>query len=198
LPPAPIPAPVAPQGIQAGELQPGQGRLVVDVTDGPAPVQRIRMIAQPIEDPYATTHYSLEEGSEVLCAQTPCVTDLPVGNIILSFPVIGRNETEVELVHVGPETSVYRRTLSVYADKHGGTRTSSILFTTLGGTAVLTGAVLLPIGLAEGINPMTWAGGISLGVGTAVMTLGILMLRHDATTYRPGSSNHFPLAAPAR
>jgi hypothetical protein len=198
LPPAPIPEPVAPPGIQAGALQPGQGRLVVDVTDGPAPVQRIRMIAKPFEDAYAMTHYTLEEGSEVLCAQTPCVTDLPVGNIILGFPVIGRDQTEVELVHVGPDTSVYRRTLSIYADKPGGRRVSGVLYTVFGGTALVTGTVLLPIGLAEGINPMTWAGGISLGVGAAVMTLGIIMLRHDATTYRPGASNHFPLATPAR
>lgn len=177
----------------AAALQPGQGRLVVDVTDGPAPVQRIRMIAKPITTPFAMTHYSLEEGSEVLCARSPCVTDLPIGNIILGFPVIGRDETEVELVHIGPETSVYRRTLSVYTDRPGGTRLGGILYTTFGGTAVVTGAVLLPIGIAESITPMTWAGGISLGVGTAMLTLGIIMLRHDATTYRPGASNHFSL-----
>jgi hypothetical protein len=179
--------------MQAAALQPGQGRLIVDVTDGPTPVQRIRMIAKPITSPFAMTHYSLEEGSEVLCAQTPCVTDLPIGNVILGFPVIGRDETEVELVHIGPDSSVYRRTLSVYADRPGGRRVSGILYTVFGGTAVVTGTVLLPIGIAEGITPMTWAGGLSLGIGTAVMTLGIIMLRHDATTYRPGASNHFPL-----
>jgi hypothetical protein len=198
LPPAPIPEPVAPPGIQYSAPQPGQGRLIVDVTDGPAPVERIRMIAKPITSPFTMTHYNLEEGSEVLCAHSPCVTDLPSGNIILSFPLIGRDESEVELVHVGPDASVYRRTLSVYTDNTGSERTLGIIGTAVGGTALMTGAVLLPIGIAEGMNTMTWAGGISLGVGTAVMTIGILMMRHDAPTYRPGSSNHFPLAAPPR
>lgn len=179
--------------MQATTLQPGQGRLIVDVTDGPTPVQRIRMIAKPITSPYTMTHYALEEGTETLCASTPCVTDLPVGNLILSFPVIGRDDTEVELVHVGPDVSAYRRTLSIYTDNTGSERVLGIIGTAVGGTAVAAGACLLPIGIAEGITPMTWAGGISLGVGAAVMTIGILMMRHDAPTYRPGSSNHFPL-----
>lgn len=156
------------------------------------------MIAKPVTSPDTTTHFSLEEGSETLCASSPCVTDLPTGNIILGFPVIGRDDTEVELVHVGPDVSAYRRTLSVYADRPGGRRVSGILSTVFGGTAVVTGAVLLPIGIAEGMTTMTWAGGLSLGIGAAVMTIGILMLHHDAPTYRPGSSNHFPLATPAR
>lgn len=143
-------------------------------------------------------HFKLEESSETLCASTPCVTDLPVGNTVLGFPVIGRDQTEVELVHVGPEASVYRRTLSVYTDNTGSTRTLGIIGTAVGGTALLTGATLLPIGIAEGMNTMTWAGGISLGAGAALLTIGILMMRHDAPTYRSGASNHFPLATPAR
>lgn len=197
LPPAPIPDAVAPN-VQAGALQQGQGRLIIDVTDGPAPVQRVRMVAKPRTSPFAMTHFELEEASETLCASTPCVTDLPVGNLILSFPVIGRDRNEVELVHVGSDTSVYRRTLSIYTDDTGSTRTLGIIGTAVGGTALMTGAVLLPIGIAEGMNTMTWAGGISLGAGAALLTIGILMIRGDAPTYRPGSSNHFPLATPPR
>lgn len=192
LPPAPIPDAVAPQ-VQTGALQQGQGRLVIDVTDGPGPVHRIRMVAKPRTSPFAMTHFALEEANETLCASTPCVTDLPVGNIVLGFPVIGRDQTEVELVHVGPDASVYRRTLSVYTDNTGSTRTLGIIGTAVGGTALLTGAALLPIGIAEGMNTMTWAGGISLGAGAALLTIGILMMRHDAPTYRSGASNHFPL-----
>ena len=197
LPPAPIPESVAPN-VQTGALQAGQGRLLIDVTNGPAPVQRIRMVAKPKTSPFAMTHFELEEASETLCASTPCVTDLPVGNLILGFPVIGRDRAEIELVHVGPDTSVYRRTLSVYTDDTGSTRTLGIIGTAVGGTALVTGSVLLPIGIAEGMNTMTWAGGISLGAGAALLTLGILMMRADAPTYRAGASNHFPLSSPAR
>jgi hypothetical protein len=51
----------------------------------------------------------------------------------------------------------------------------------------------LPIGLSQDSRGMTIAGGITLGVGAVVMTLGILSLRANASTFRPGASNHFPL-----
>ena len=96
-------------------------------------------------------------------------------------------------MHIGPEPSVYRRSLSIYEDQTGATRVTGIILTAVGGTSAATGAVLLPIGLAKDSTGMTTAGGITLGAGAALLTLGILMMRADAPTYRPGSSNHFPL-----
>jgi hypothetical protein len=137
----------------------------------------------------------LFEVPEVLCATAPCATDIPVGNVLLGFPVVGKpNVTEVELVNVGPDPSVYRRSLSIYNDNTGGTRVLGIIATAVGGTAVMTGTALLPIGLAKDIDGLTVAGSISLGAGAALLALGIWAIRHDAPTYRPGSSNHFPLA----
>jgi hypothetical protein len=40
---------------------------------------------------------------------------------------------------------------------------------------------------------MTTAGGLTLGAGALAIVLGILAIRADSPTYRPGSSNHYPL-----
>lgn len=194
LPPAATPEAIAPPVDAPAPPPGGHGRLVIDVVEGPTPVQRVRMDARQRTNANGRTSYSLHEVPEVLCPTTPCGIDLPFGNVLLGFPVAGdSNDTEVELVNIGPEPSVYRRSLSIYEDNTGATRVMGIILTAVGGTAATTGAVLLPIGLAKDSTGMTTAGGISLGAGAALLTIGILMMRADAPTYRPGSSNHFPL-----
>jgi hypothetical protein len=193
LPPAPTPEPVAPALPAAtAPLAAGQGRLVVDVVEGPTPVQRIRMTPQPINDG-KRTRYRFEETPETLCMRSPCATDVAPGNVLLAFPVVGRDATEVELVHVGAETSVYRRSLSIYTDDTGGLRVFGIVATAVGGTAAFTGTCLLPIGLAKDYDGLTTAGAISLGGGALLLAIGIWAMNHDAPTFRPGSSHHFPL-----
>jgi hypothetical protein len=174
----------------------GHGRLIVDVVEGPVTVQRITMQSRQVDAGGGRSVYRFFEVPETLCAKAPCATDMPTGNVLLGFPVLGKNHTEVELVHVGPDPSVYRRSLSIYNDNTGGLRLFGIIGTSVGGAAAITGTALLPIGLAKDIDGMTLAGGISLGAGAALLALGIWAIRHDAPTYRPGSSNHFPLASP--
>ncbi|HVK85166.1 MAG TPA: hypothetical protein VM513_13710 [Kofleriaceae bacterium] len=193
LPPAPTPPPVAPRVEAAAPPPQGYGRLIVDVVEGPAPVQRIHMASQPVDNGRGRTVYRFSEQPEPLCTAAPCAADVPIGNILLAFPVVGRNAQEVELVHVGPDPSVYRRALSIYEDKTGGTRVAGIIATSLGGTAMMTGAALLPIGLAKDNSGLTLAGSVSLGAGVVSLVLGILAMRADAPTFRPGASNHFPL-----
>ncbi|MBK9032293.1 MAG: hypothetical protein IPL61_13435 [Myxococcales bacterium] len=191
LPAAPTPLPVAP-AVGVAALTEGQGRLVVDVVDGPTPVQRVGMGSEPIADDQGRVSYRLFEAPHLLCPASPCVMDVATGNVMLGFPVIGdRDALEVELVHVGPEASVYRRTLSVYEDHTGALRKVGIVATSVGGTSLLTGIVLLPIGLSKDIGGLTTAGGITMGVGAAVMAFGIWAIRRDAPTFRPGASNHF-------
>jgi hypothetical protein len=193
LPPAPTPQAVIPR--IGAAAPPGDGaRLVVDVVEGPTPVQRIRLKPVQTDNGQGRVSFRFIESPELLCAATPCVVDLPRGNLLLGFPVLGdRGATELELVHVGPEPTVYRRSLSVYEGSRAG-RVLGIVGTALGGTAVMTGAALLPIGLAKGNDGLVLAGGINLGAGAALLVLGILAIRHTAPTYRPGSSNHYPLA----
>ncbi len=194
LPPAPPPEAVAPRLEPAPPPPGGHGRLVLDVIEGPAPVQRIQMAATQQTNERGRVSYRFSERPEVFCAQTPCAVDVPTGNVLLGFPVIGKDSLEVELVHVGPDPSVYRRSLSIYEDNTGGTRLFGILATSIGGASLITGAALLPIGLSKDNNGLTVAGGISLGVGAILTALGIWAINADAPTFRPGASNHFPLA----
>ena len=157
------------------------------------------MNATPVPGVDGHNTYELHEAPGILCAVTPCVTDLPVGNVILGFPVIGDSDaTEVELVHIGPEPAVYRRSLSIYTDNTGGVRLFGILATSFGGASMATGTALLPIGLSQDSSGLTIAGSLTLGVGAVLLAVGIWAIRADSPTYRPGSSNHFPLSAPAR
>lgn len=103
------------------------------------------------------------------------------------------DKTEVELVHIGPEPSVYRRSLSIYNDGSGGLRLFGVLATSIGGASAVTGTALLPIGLAKDSSGLTISGGITLGVGAVLLAIGIWAIRADSPTYRPGASNHFPL-----
>lgn len=194
LPPAPTPQTVAPALQPAPPPPGGHGRLVVDVVEGPAPVQRIQLAPMPQTNARGRTTYRFNEVPEVFCAQSPCAVDVPVGNVLLGFPVIGNDALEVELVHVGPDPSVYRRSLSLYEDNTGGVRLFGILATSIASASLITGAVLLPIGLSKDNTGLTTAGGITLGLGTIFVALGIWAIKADAPTFRPGSSNHFPLA----
>ena len=118
--------------------------------------------------------------------------------MLLGFPVLGNPDIrEVELVHVGPDASVYRRSLTVDDDHTGAVRLLGLVGASFGGMAAVTGAALLPVGLARGSDGVTTAGGITLGAGAVLLALGLWATHHDEPTYRPSSSNHFPLA-PAR
>lgn len=191
LPAAPTPEPIAPPIAAAPPPADGMGRLVVDVVDGPMPVHRVHMVPQPVAGDDGRVRFRFSEAPEPLCPAAPCVAEIPSGNVLLGFPVIGKSSLEVELVHVDPGTTVYRRSLSLYQDNTGALRTMGIISTSVGGTAAVTGIVLLPIGLGEDSDGLTTAGSITLGAGIALLVFGIWAIRKDAPTYRPGSANHF-------
>ncbi|MEZ4399961.1 MAG: hypothetical protein R3B06_08080 [Kofleriaceae bacterium] len=191
LPAAPMPAAVLP-AVGAGPVSPGMGRLVIDVVDGPTPIQRVQLTATAKQDAAGRQSYALSEAPHLLCPASPCVLDLPPGNVMIGFPVLGDgNALESELVNVSAEPTVYRRTLSVYQDRTGALRTLGIVGTAVGGAAAVTGIVLLPIGLGKDSGGLTTAGSITLGAGAAVLAFGIWAIRRDAPTYRPGAANHF-------
>ena len=190
LPARPVPPAVAPPMQPAPPPPAGQARLLVDIVDGPGPVTRVRLAPQQL----GTHRFRFDETPEPLCAPSPCAVDLPFGNVLLGFPRIGQPDvTEVELVHVGPESSVYRRSLSIYRHRHSGLTTLGIIATSLGGASAITGTVLLPIGISDGNSGLTTAGGVTLGAGALLMALGVWAMRADADTYQPGAIAHFPM-----
>ena len=147
------------------------------------------MTPKPASNDGSRIGYELVAETTPLCT-TPCVVDVPAGNLLLRFPQIGTGDTETDLVRVGPEPSVYRRSLTLYDEDSS---LFGLIATSLGGMAAVTGAALLPVGLAKHDAGMTTGGAITLGVGAIVTTLGIIALRRHPTTFRPGASNHFPL-----
>lgn len=193
LPPAPTPKAVAPDVAPAAPRAEGEGQLIIDVVDGPTQVQRIRMQATSVTDEQGRTRYEFIESPEILCAATPCVVNLPVGNVVLGFPVVSSpGSMDVELVHVESEATVYRRALTFHKPRQRGPgRTLGIVSTAFGGTAMAAGAALLPIGLAKDVDGLTLAGSISLGAGTALVAVGIWAMWGSSSTYRPGSAIHF-------
>lgn len=198
LPPRPVPDAIVPPTNTTSEPSPGKGRLVIDVVDGPTPVQRVQMKPEPFDDGQGRTRFRFYEAPEPLCATSPCVVDLTPGNVLLGFPVTGDDHSmDVELVHIGEETAVYRRSLSQYRHNKGALWVLGIIGASLGGTSVLTGTTLLPLGLSDGNDGLTLAGATTLGAGALLVTFGVLAIRADSSTYRAGSAIHFPLAPAA-
>lgn len=195
LPPAPTPQAIAPASLASRPAPPaGQSRLVVDVVDGPTPVHRVQMVSEPVDLGDGRTTFRFLESPVLFCSASPCIADVAPGNLLLGFPVPGDPAAmEMELVHVGQNTSVYRRALSHYDGETGATRVLGIIAASLGGASAMTGTALLPIGLADDHDALTATGAITLGAGAALITLGILAINADAPTYRPGSSVHFSI-----
>jgi hypothetical protein len=192
LPPVATPEARAPALVPSTTPPPeGHGRLVLDVVNGPTPVELVRMAPQQLASGGRIT-FGFREAPEPLCT-APCTVDPPLGNLLLGYPVIGNPDSlETELVHVGPEPTVYRRALSEYHHVPAGAAfVLGVLATSLGGTSMVTGTALLPVGLAKGSEGLTIAGGVTLGAGAALIVLGILGIRHDSDWYRPGAAIHF-------
>jgi hypothetical protein len=172
---------------------PMTGRLIVDVPEGSVPVYRARLEARKQDNgTLRPTFRFFDLPPEKICDGTPCVIDEPPGNILIGFPVLGcRPAIDFDLVHVGLDPSVYRRSLAIFEDDTGAERIVGIVAASLGAAATITGIVLLPSGISKDNSSLTAAGGITLGAGALALTVGILMIRHDSATYRPGSANHF-------
>jgi hypothetical protein len=192
-PPLPTPAPLAPRVDASAPAAPGNGKLVVDVVDGPTPIHRVHMKSEPVTTGSGETSYRFYEAPEILCSASPCIAEVRQGNLLLGFPVVGKGSLDVELVHVGAEPGVYRRSLSHWDGGNRGMYVLGIVGTSVGAASLITGIALLPVGLSDDNDAMTTAGAITMGAGAVLTTIGILMIRGGAPIYTPGSSNHYPL-----
>ncbi len=169
----------------------GTGRLVVDVPEASVPVSRMTVRNVPDGE-----HFRLIEEPSEVCPATPCVLDLPVGNVLLAFPVLG-NEGALstpELVHVSGEASVFRRNLDLYAHDRRALYRSGGIFMALSFVAMIAG-LIVGQNAAEGDPGSTdrLVGRSMLIGGAALMIPSTLMLYYGSPTQTPGSSVHFPV-----
>jgi hypothetical protein len=199
LAPAPIPSATMPVVHITGPAAAGMGRVIVDVPEGPVPIYIARMEARQQDNGTRRPTFRFFDLPPALaCKDTPCVIDVPPGNILIGFPVLGcRPAIDYDLVHVGLDASVYRRSVAVFEDDTGAEKILGIIAASLGSATTITGVVLLPVGASKDNKELAIGGGITLGAGALLLTAGILMIRQDSATYRPGSANHFDWVPPA-
>lgn len=195
LPPSTTPARVMPALQSATPLAPGQGRLIIDVPEGPTAVSQVTL--QPVPSTDRTNlsgtngrqRWTFAEELTLVCEQTPCVLDTPPGNIMLSFPVLNQpGEMSLpELLHVGTEPTILRRHLDVYTPRRSG-----ILWTGVGSFFVSTGGLIAGgVLAAHDDDSRQLAGQITLGVSAVVFALAIWIIRQGVPTLTPGGSIHF-------
>jgi hypothetical protein len=197
VPPPPVPGSVQPPRFYA-PIPPGQGRVYLDVVDGPTNVRVVKQVS--VEVPRSPEEAEVfGEGvdeetvleTEQKC-RTPCILDLPLGHQLFAFPMHGSRKEEVDDVLVSPTPSLYRRALG--SRRSGGAGfVLGVLGTTFGGISLATGAALFPVGLANDNSGLTTSGAITLGVGAVLTALGIWAIAENPAFEQPGAGAHYDL-----
>jgi hypothetical protein len=191
FPPPPVPGPVQPSRLDT-LIPPGQGRLYVDVVDGPTRVRVVKPVTVQVRDnDDALTYEDTVLETEQAC-RTPCVFDLPLGDHLFAFPMRGSGKEEVEDVWVSQTPSLYRRALGSRRSGGGGF-VLGVLGTSFGGISLVTGTSLFPVGLATDKAGLTTSGAITLAVGAVLTALGIWAIAENPALEQPGAGAHYGL-----
>lgn len=193
LPPPAAPDPVVPT-VEARPLADGQGRVLIDVTDGPTNVYRWvsadAVVGMDKDVPIVASRVT----SEVLCT-TPCVIDGPPGTYRLGFPFHGGGGFDMAEVQILTEPTVYRRSLGTRR-RGGGGLALGIVSTSFGGMSLACGAAFLPIGLTrdegEG-GGFVIAGAVTLIAGAILTALGVWGIAASPTIEQQGAEIQFTL-----
>ncbi len=179
----------------------GRGRVVFDVTDGPATIQLVAKAPGEAGGPPAgaaegdegdegdeSDESAAESGarSRVLCV-TPCAVDLPRGRHAIQ---IARNGvTDEGVVQVGAAPVAYRHTMTQITASSGGKRAVTATMMTTGLVAAAVGGLLLNYSDATAQGLSTLLGGSGLVIGAHFMSVS------NRTIERPGSSVQWQLPA---
>jgi hypothetical protein len=189
LPPPATPGPVVPPPATL-PLAPGLGRIYVDVVDGPVRVRVVKPIT--VTETVNDEQFETEELEDQATCTSPCVLDLPLGNHLFAFPVRGAGGVDLARVTASPSPTVYRRALG-WRQKGGAGFVLGVLGASFGGTSFVTGAALLPTGLAKDNHGLTLAGGITLGVGALLTVAGIWAIANNPLTEQAGAGAQYGL-----
>lgn len=191
----------------------GMGRVVLDVVDGPAAVERVTGrtagrgargaelawtpsgIAPVV--PFGNARYD-EETRALLC-QSPCALDLPYGvHPIVLTTDDGRTNT-IDLPVLAKPRVV--RLLMMSETRHGALRAVGWGATAVGIGALIAGGALVGMtaSRAEGSGTSLMAGSaVAFLVGGAGLTiLGVVLLERSRPEVRPGAITEFELPADA-
>ncbi len=87
FPPPPVPGPVQVSRLET-LIPPGQGRVYVDVVDGPTRVRVVTPVSVQVPFGDGTFYEDTVLETEQAC-RTPCVFDLPLGEHLFAFPMRG-------------------------------------------------------------------------------------------------------------
>ncbi len=190
FPPPPVPGLVEPP--QSGTpIPPGQGRVYIDVVDGPTRVRVVHPVSVQVALSDDISYEDTVLETERVC-RTPCVFDLPLGHHLFAFPMRGSFKEEIDDVSVSPTPSLYRRALG--SRRSGGAGfVLGVLGTAFGGISLATGASLFPVGLATDKSGLTTSGAITLAAGGVLTALGIWALAENPALEQPGAGAQYDL-----
>jgi hypothetical protein len=160
------------------------------VADGPTDVRVVHPVTvQKILNDEVFDDTELET---VQACRTPCAMDLPLGHQLIAFPMHYSPGEEVESVPISTTPSLYRRALG--SRRRGGAGSVlGVLGVSFGGSSLITGGALLPVGLATDRSGLTTAGMITLGAGAVLTALGIWALAENPTSEQPGVGAQYDL-----
>jgi hypothetical protein len=189
LPPRATPGPVAPP-LGSFPPAPGFGRIYVDVVDGPIRVRVVKPVT--VNETFNGEEFETEELEDQASCTSPCVLDLPLGEHLLAFPVRGAGGVDLASVIASPSPTIYRRALG-WRQSGGAGFALGVLGASFGGVSFVTGAALLPIGLATDSHGLTVAGGITLGVGALLTAAGIWAIANHPLAEQAGAGAQYSL-----
>ena len=189
LPPRATPGPVVPPAATLPPA-PGLGRIYVDVVDGPVQVRVVKPIR--VTETVNDQQFESEELEDQATCTSPCVLDLQLGKHLLAFPVRGAGGVDVASVIASRSPTVYRLALS-WRQRGDAGFILGVLGASFGGASFITGAALLPTGLAKDDHGLTLAGGITLGVGALLTAVGIWAIANHPLAEQAGAGAQYGL-----
>jgi hypothetical protein len=210
LPPPPAPAQEMPKTV--GNIPPeveGKGRIVVDVTNGPAEVDEVLAQTASAATNGRQTYVAYGEVTRPVCLTTPCAVNFEFGQHNLRFiSKTDDHKMSEGTVDVGQSDSVFRHTMGERSNG-GAVHALGTTSTILGITGAVLGGPFLLVGAASSsANPdgttsssgsgITTVGAVTLGISAGLLALGIGMMVASPPTIQEGSSSQFSLDETAK
>ena len=202
LPPPRAPQRVAPAvGTEVPPVREGEGQITLDVEGGPARADLVTGRTQILTSAqgwggrgrYTTPQLATQLATRPLCV-TPCTVNLPLGPHEIAFAPVdeGSDRGGTGYVNVGSRPSVVRHAMG-FNETHVGGLIGAIMLVALGTSAVVSGAVLEAFegSAREHGSDFAVAGGVTLGIGAAMVGLGSFLGWRYRPTYQPGSTTQW-------